>query len=215
MAKELTFTNQTLSLITRPSLQSCALSQNLRKVLKMDVKIINIHLVSIENLSSDIILFDMMETDKRLIKAWQEELCKLSNGVKLLLFNTPEEYSYPDIEVWPHISGIFYAHDEEPFLVKGLQKVMEGECYFSRKLASYLIMHAGNYRYDNLESTILTYREKEILNKLRIGASNIEIARALFISESTVKTHLYHLFKKIDVKNRTQAVSWANDNFKH
>ncbi|MEA7595362.1 LuxR C-terminal-related transcriptional regulator, partial [Salmonella enterica subsp. enterica serovar Virginia] len=42
------------------------------------------------------------------------------------------------------------------------------------------------------------------------GASNNEIARSLFISENTVKTHLYNLFKKIAVKNRTQAVSWAN-----
>ncbi|BBQ84409.1 TPA: transcriptional regulator CsgD [Kluyvera ascorbata] len=215
MAKELTSTNQTLSLVTRPSLQSCALSQNLKKLLRMEIKIVNIHLVNIDNLDPGIILFDMMDTDRRLMKAWQEALCKLNNGAKLLLFNTPEEYSYPDIEAWPHISGIFYEHDEEHFLVKGLQKVMEGECYFSRKLASYLIMHSGNYRYDNSESTILTYREKEILNKLRIGASNLEIARALFISESTVKTHLYHLFKKIAVKNRTQAVSWANDNFKH
>ncbi|WP_438436501.1 biofilm master transcriptional regulator CsgD [Kluyvera georgiana] len=215
MAKELTSTNQTLSLVTRPSLQSCALSQNLKKLLRMEIKIVNIHLVNIDNLDPGIILFDMMDTDRRLMKAWQEALCKLNNGAKLLLFNTPEEYSYPDIEAWPHISGIFYEHDEEHFLVKGLQKVMEGECYFSRKLASYLIMHSGNYRYDNSESTILTYREKEILNKLRIGASNLEIARALFISESTVKTYLYHLFKKIAVKNRTQAVSWANDNFKH
>ncbi|EPT9092536.1 LuxR C-terminal-related transcriptional regulator, partial [Citrobacter freundii] len=42
----------------------------------------------------------------------------------------------------------------------------------------------------------------------------IEIARSLFISENTVKTHLYNLFKKIAVKNRTQAVSWANDNLR-
>ena len=90
---------------------------------------------------------------------------------------------------------------------------MEGECYFSRKLASYLIMNSGNYRYDTQESTILTFREKEILNKLRIGASNIEIARSLFISESTVKTHLYHLFKKISVNIRTLAVSWPYDIF--
>ncbi|HCT5799213.1 TPA: transcriptional regulator CsgD, partial [Enterobacter hormaechei] len=39
-------------------------------------------------------------------------------------------------------------------------------------------------------------------------------ARSLFISENTVKTHLYNLFKKIAVKNRTQAVSWANDNLR-
>ncbi|MDA6166354.1 LuxR C-terminal-related transcriptional regulator, partial [Escherichia coli] len=64
------------------------------------------------------------------------------------------------------------------------------------------------------ESALLTHREKEILNKLRIGASNNEIARSLFISENTVKTHLYNLFKKIAVKNRTQAVSWANDNLR-
>ena len=214
MVKELTPSNQTLFLITRPSLQSGALSQNLQKQLKMDIKIINIHLVNIESIANGIILFDMIETDRRRLKGWQEELCKINSGVKLLLFNTPEDYPYSDIKTWPYICGIFYVHDEERFLIKGLEKVMEGECYFSRKLASYLIMHSGNYRYDNSESTILTYREKEILNKLRIGASNIEIARSLFISESTVKTHLYHLFKKIAVKNRTQAVSWANDNFK-
>ncbi len=76
-----------------------------------------------------------------------------------------------------------------------------------KKLASYLITHSGNYRYNSTESALLTHREKEILNKLRIGASNNEIARSLFISENTVKTHLYNLFKKIAVKNRTQAVS--------
>ncbi|WP_252097463.1 LuxR C-terminal-related transcriptional regulator, partial [Escherichia coli] len=42
----------------------------------------------------------------------------------------------------------------------------------------------------------------------------VQIARSLFISENTVKTHLYNLFKKIAVKNRTQAVSWANDNLR-
>ena len=214
MPKELNLSNQTLFLITRPSLQSSALSQNLKKQLKMDVKIINIHQFNLDTIASGIILFDMIETDRRLVKGWQEELCKIKSGVKVLLFNTPADYAFSEIKSWPHICGIFHVHDEEHFLIKGLEKVMEGECYFSRKLASYLIMHSGNYRYDNSESTILTYREKEILNKLRIGASNIEIAQSLFISESTVKTHLYHLFKKIAVKNRTQAVSWANDNFK-
>lgn len=47
-----------------------------------------------------------------------------------------------------------------------------------------------------------------------MGASNIEIARLLFISENTVKTHLYNLFRKIAVKNRTQAVTWANENLR-
>ena len=128
--------------------------------------------------------------------------------------NTPDEYPFREIESWPHINGVFYVTEEENRVVEGLQGILRGECYFSQKLASYLITHSGNYRYNSSESALLTHREKEILNKLRIGASNIEIARSLFISENTVKTHLYNLFKKIAVKNRTQAVSWANDNLR-
>lgn len=45
----------------------------------------------------------------------------------------------------------------------------------TQKLASYLITHSGNYRYNSTESALLTHQEK-ILNKLRIGASNNEIA---------------------------------------
>jgi len=43
------------------------------------------------------------------------------------------------------------------------------------------------------------------------GASNMEIADSLFLSEHTVKTHLYNVFKKLNVKNRTQAVTWAKE----
>ena len=131
-----------------------------------------------------------------------------------MLLNTPDEYPFREIEGWPHIHGVFYAHEDQSCVIEGMRGVLRGECYFSQKLASYLITHSGNYRYNGSESTLLTHREKEILNKLRVGASNIEIAQALFISENTVKTHLYNLFKKIAVKNRTQAVSWANDNLR-
>ncbi len=161
-----------------------------------------------------IILLDMMEADKKLIHYWQDTLSRKNNNIKILLLNTPEDYPYRDIENWPHINGVFYAMEDQERVVNGLQGVLRGECYFTQKLASYLITHSGNYRYNSTESALLTHREKEILNKLRIGASNNEIARSLFISENTVKTHLYNLFKKIAVKNRTQAVSWANDNLR-
>ncbi len=53
----------------------------------------------------------------------------------------------------------------------------------------------------------LTLREKEILNSLTQGHSNNQIAVALGISVNTVKTHLKHIFKKLDVENRTAAVT--------
>jgi NarL family two-component system response regulator LiaR len=56
----------------------------------------------------------------------------------------------------------------------------------------------------------LTAREYEVLRLLARGTTNAEIAEKLFLSLSTVKTHVSSLFVKMDVKNRTQAVEKAN-----
>ncbi|MGM1299383.1 biofilm master transcriptional regulator CsgD [Enterobacter hormaechei] len=196
----------TLLLITKPSLQATALLQHLKQCLSLNGKLHNIQRSFDDIASGSIILLD--------IHYWQDNLSRKNNNIRVLLLNTPDEYPFREIESWPHINGVFYVTEEENRVVEGLQGILRGECYFSQKLASYLITHSGNYRYNSSESALLTHREKETLNKLRIGASNIEIARSLFISENTVKTHLYNLFKKIAVKNRTQAVSWANDNLR-
>ena len=55
----------------------------------------------------------------------------------------------------------------------------------------------------------LSARELDVLKLVRQGASNKEIARALHISEATVKTHLLHAFGKLGVDDRTAAVSVA------
>lgn len=55
----------------------------------------------------------------------------------------------------------------------------------------------------------LSKRETEILALLATGATNREMAQRLFISESTVKTHLVHIYSKLGVDNRTAAVATA------
>ncbi|EMR0590006.1 transcriptional regulator CsgD, partial [Citrobacter freundii] len=161
----------TLLLITKPSLQATALLQHLKQSLALTGKLHNIQR-SLDDISSScIVLLDMMEADKKLIHYWQDNLSRKNNNIKTLLLNTPDDYPYRDIENWPHINGVFYATEDEQRVVSGLQGVLRGECYFSQKLASYLITHSGNYRYNSTESALLTHREKEILNKLRIGAS--------------------------------------------
>lgn len=57
----------------------------------------------------------------------------------------------------------------------------------------------------NCEANCLTEREFEILKLVAQGKSNSEIARELFVSEKTVKNHLYSAFRKIGVRDRTQA----------
>jgi DNA-binding CsgD family transcriptional regulator len=55
----------------------------------------------------------------------------------------------------------------------------------------------------------LSVRELDVLRLLSHGRSNAEIARELFVEQSTVKTHLIHLYRKLDVSSRTQAISRA------
>ncbi|MCK4790270.1 MAG: helix-turn-helix transcriptional regulator [Desulfobacteraceae bacterium] len=55
-------------------------------------------------------------------------------------------------------------------------------------------------------------KEIEILSMVAFGAKNEQIADKLFISPNTVKTHVYNIFKKINVPNRLQAALWAAKN---
>jgi DNA-binding NarL/FixJ family response regulator len=57
----------------------------------------------------------------------------------------------------------------------------------------------------------LTMREREVLALLALGLSNAEIAAELYLSADTVKTHIRRLFKKLGVRNRTQAAMLAHD----
>jgi DNA-binding NarL/FixJ family response regulator len=53
--------------------------------------------------------------------------------------------------------------------------------------------------------TGLTTREREILELMAVGRTNLEIARSLFVSEETVKTYAKRLFRKLGVRNRVEA----------
>ena len=58
--------------------------------------------------------------------------------------------------------------------------------------------------------THLRTREKELVELIYNGKSNKEIADILFLSESTVKTHIYNIFRKMDVKNRVGVICVIN-----
>ncbi|MBK5143243.1 transcriptional regulator CsgD [Budviciaceae bacterium BWR-B9] len=205
-----------LLLITQPSLLATALLHQLNTALPINVKLQNIHKPFDEPPTEKVlILFDLMSVDRKLITFWQGVLNQNRDRIKLLLLNTPEDYHFEEIEKWPQISAVFYLSADQEKLIEGISSVLGGEYYFSQRLASHLLNQSRFYHYHHSDNTAdLTHREKEILHKLSMGASNLEIARLLFISENTVKTHLYNLFKKISVKNRTQAATWANEHLR-
>lgn len=61
------------------------------------------------------------------------------------------------------------------------------------------------------EAHPLTPREREILREVSRGASNKEVARALGIAETTVKIHVQHVLRKLDLSSRVQMAVWASE----
>ncbi len=99
-------------------------------------------------------------------------------------------------------------------LIKAIKAVHIGELWVERKLmARFFDREAiadskGEGRAGRLKK-VLTPREKEVLCILTTGCTNKEIAKALFISEKTVKSHLNSIFKKLNVTRRLQAILQA------
>lgn len=109
------------------------------------------------------------------------------------------------------IHGLFYQQESFKTLPKAISAILSGELWFSRKTMSQCLLngHPPVNRVSTDMASCLTEREREILIRIATGVGNQEIADELCISLHTVKTHIYNIYKKIDVKNRLQASLWA------
>lgn len=114
------------------------------------------------------------------------------------------------------LHGLFYEDASQDNLSKGILAIFDGELWLPRRvITEQLLRHKGNGKLildHNKSNDILTAREVEILNLIATGAKNTDIASNLCLSVHTIKTHIYHIYKKIDVSNRMQAVNWASNN---
>ncbi|MEU1881071.1 response regulator transcription factor [Streptosporangium sp. NPDC020072] len=88
-------------------------------------------------------------------------------------------------------------------LFQGIRAAARGESVLSAKVAARMMRRMRD------PGPALSAREVEILELLASGAGNREIARRLFITEATVKTHLVHIYGKLGVDTRTAAVTAA------
>jgi LuxR family transcriptional regulator of csgAB operon len=106
------------------------------------------------------------------------------------------------------VRGFFYRGEPFSLFAKGVVLIFEGEFWISRLLLSELVAQKSASPRGLLQQ-LLSGREKEILGFLAGGATNKEIADAMFISQYTVKNHLQRIFKKLNVHSKTKAALWA------
>ena len=94
-------------------------------------------------------------------------------------------------------------------LVAAIKLVHEGRPYITAELASRLLMNAHSGSAQPASNLQLSYRERQILDNMCRGLTNREIAAALQLTDGTIKHYLTALFKKLDVRNRMQAIQVA------
>jgi DNA-binding NarL/FixJ family response regulator len=103
-------------------------------------------------------------------------------------------------------SGYLLKAAPQEEIVAGIRSVAEGHTVLAPSIAATLVTRM---RRDRPARPQLSPRELEVLRLVAAGRSNPEIARDLFIGEATVKTHLLHAFEKLEVSDRTRAVTRA------
>ena len=134
-------------------------------------------------------------------------------GNWIVLFNVPADVEFQKSFISKGIHGFFYDCDPLDKFLKGVQAIIDGQLWLSREMMTRCILEGtGSDPSSKTSGDLLTDRQVEILALIAVGSTNDEISDKLCISPNTVKTHLYNIFKKINVPNRVQAALWAAKN---
>jgi DNA-binding NarL/FixJ family response regulator len=163
-------------------------------------------------LSPDIVLMDIRMPDLDGIAATRDVLAAFPD-VKVVILTTFEQDDYIFGALHAGASGFLLKRTSPEELLAAIHTVASGDSLLSPSVTRTVIEHMAHQPTPDLGSTArleeLTAREREVLTLVARGLSNKEIAGALVIEESTVKTHIKRILMKLRVRDRIQAVIFA------
>ncbi|HAS6349650.1 TPA: DNA-binding response regulator [Vibrio vulnificus] len=133
---------------------------------------------------------------------------------EIVLLNVPNRLTTEELVSFGQCKAIFYRDSGLEKMAEGICSVINGKNWLPRDVSAQLLHYYRNMvsSHTSPVNVDLTIREIQVLRCVQSGKSNTQIAEDLFISEFTVKSHLYQTFRKLSVKNRVQAAAWADQN---
>lgn len=134
---------------------------------------------------------------------------RLSLGAPILVFGLHMDLSFALAALRFGARGFIHSKMEPEQIARAVKVAINGELVAPRELLEYLLTHNDP---DDLDS--LSARQQDVMGLVVEGSSNAEIAKRLYISESTVKQHLRAAYKILRVNNRTEAAKCVRNDSK-
>ncbi len=154
-------------------------------------------------LDPDVVLMDLRMPTMSGVEAIQQ-LRELRHPARVLVLTTYDT----DRDVLPAVvagaTGYLLKDAPRDELIRAVRAAHAGQSVLSPAVAGTLMERVGDH------NLALSPRELEVLRLVAGGATNRAVARQLFVSEATVKTHLLHLYDKLGVRDRAVSVAVTN-----
>ncbi len=159
-------------------------------------------------LRPDLVLMDVRMPGMSGVEATRRLLSELP-GLKVIILTVSEddEDLFGAIEAGARGYVLKNADAEE--LLRAIRQVHAGRALVSPAMTLRILEALRTGQFPLPREIPLTPREQEVLRLLVQGATNREIARALTISENTVKTHVRHILEKLGLQNRSQVAAYT------
>ena len=178
----------------------------------------NIAINLIKKYRPDLVLMDINMPEKDGLQAIQE-IGKLELGTKIIALSGYDDADLIFRAMKIGAKGYVLKTMASAQLIYAIDEVLNGKIYMPSALSSRFFEYFQQSFKDEVKSsneenllTYLTSREEDVLDLLTQGNNYKCIAKKLFISETTVKTHVNNIFQKLQVNDRTQAVLYALNN---
>ncbi len=174
----------------------------------------------IKKYQPDIVLLDMNMPDKDGLQGIVE-IGKLDLDTKVLALSGYDDADLIFRAMKIGAKGYVLKTMASAQLIYAIEEVLSGKIYLPLALSSRFFEYfqqsfkEENSKHETDEENLLSYltqREEEVLELLTQGITYKGVANKLFISETTVKTHVNNIFQKLQVNDRTQAVLYAINN---
>lgn len=179
----------------------------------------NIAMNLVKKYQPDIVLMDMNMPEKDGLTAIQE-IEKMNTNVKVIALTAYDDADLIFRAMKLGAKAYILKTMASSQLIRAIHEVAQGKIYLPQGLTTGFFEYfqqsfknegAAKVTTDSYLSE-LTSREEEVLDMLTQGHNYKDVARLLFISETTVKTHVNNIFQKLQVNDRTQAVLYALNN---